>query len=100
MIGFLFFGLKAYTPARTVDLESSALSLFKSFIFVVDVGYEANVDVLEGALLLQLVPLLVEDAESLGHGELLEGVHNEVINDHLPLGDLGLGLRFIRLHGC
>jgi len=72
----------------------------ESFIFVVDVGYEANVVVLEGALFLQLVPLLVEDVESLGHRKLLEEVPDEVINDDLPLEDLGLGLRFVRLHRC
>jgi hypothetical protein len=57
----------------------------QSFVLIIDVSYEAKMVVLERTLLLKFVPLLMENVESLRHGELLQKVSDEIINDDFEL---------------
>ena len=63
-----------------LDLELVNL-LFKFDVFVLAVSYQSDADVVEGALLLQLVPLRVEDVERLGHFVLGQEVPDEEKDD-------------------
>ena len=47
---------------------------------------------MEGALLLQLVPLLLEHVQGLGHVELLQEVANEVVDHHISFQGFRHGL--------
>lgn len=57
-------------------------------ILVLDVGDHANALVLKHALLLQLVPLVLEDVHGLGHFELGQEVADEVVDHNRMLGCL------------
>lgn len=67
-------------------------------VLVFNVGYEADVIVVEGPFLLELVPLLLEHIQSFSHTKLLQEVPYEVINDDVALEHFRLGLGFIGLH--
>jgi len=54
--------------------------------------------VLESALLLKFIPFLMKDVEGFGHRKLLQEVSDEIIDDHVTLQHLRLGLRLVSLH--
>lgn len=67
-------------------------------VLVFDVGYEADVIVMEGPLLLKLVPLLLEHIKSLAHAKLLQEVPYEVIDHNIALEHFRLRFGFVGLH--
>ena len=75
--------------AHFVDLDLHLLVLVR------DIGDQADAKVLEGSLLLELEPLLLEDVHSLAHVALGEEVADEVIDDDgaFDRGSLGLAIR-------
>ena len=52
-------------------------------ILVVHVSYQTDLDVMERSFLLELVPLLLEDVEGLGHFEFLHEISNEVVDHNI-----------------
>ena len=52
-------------------------------ILVVHVSYQTNLDIVEGAFFLKLVPLLLEDVQGFRHFKLEHEVSNEVIDNNI-----------------
>jgi hypothetical protein len=52
-------------------------------IFVFAVSYHSNLDIMECALLLELMPFLLENIECLIHIKFLHEVPNEVIDNYV-----------------
>ena len=52
-------------------------------IFVVHIGYKSNLHVMEGSLLLQLMPFLLKGVQGLAHLKVLKEVSNKVVYDHV-----------------
>ena len=72
------------------QLNLHCIDLCSEFgILIMHVSYQSDLNVVEGSLLLKLVPLLLEDIQGLGHLEFLHKVPNEVIDDDIPLESLG-----------
>ena len=47
------------------------------------VSYQTNLDIVECALLLELMPLLLEDVQGFGHFKLEHEVSNEIIDNNI-----------------
>ncbi len=55
--------------------------------------------VVEGTLLLQLKPLLLEDVQGLRHSELLQEVPDEIVDHDLLFEYFGFSLGLVSPHG-
>lgn len=56
------------------------------------VSYQSNLYVVEGAFLLEFMPLLLEDVECLRHGKLLQEVTNKIIDNNVSVERLWLNI--------